>query len=206
MGYNSFFSGKLQLSRPLTKKEKSYINNFSRSRRMKRDVNKLMELYKGKFGYPFATEKTAESIYGVDGEYFVPDDSNRGQEEDESIIDYGTPPGQFVPGTFNPEKLEEQNELRICEGSCQPGSWCQWVITEKGDELAWDEGEKFYNYIEWLSYLIAHFFERWDVKLNGIIYWEGEEPEDKGKIEVIESEVNAYFGIDIPPIPNNWFK
>ena len=125
MGYNTFFSGKLLLSRSLTNKEKSYINNFSGSGRMKRDVKILMELYKGKFGYPFAIEKTAESIYGVDGEYFFMNGAKYGQENDESIIDCGTPPGQFVPGTLKPEKLEEQNELRICEGSCQPGLWCQ---------------------------------------------------------------------------------
>lgn len=172
---------------------------------MKRDSNILMELYHGKFGYPFATEKTTESIYGIDGGYFVRNDGNHGQEIDESIIDFGTPPGQFVPETLNPEDLEEQNEIRICDGTCQPGLWCQWVITKNGDALVWDESEKFYNYIEWLHFLITHFFESWGVKLNGIIYWYGENPDDKGKIKVIDSEVNACFGFDNPPDPDNPF-
>ena len=61
MGYTTEFRGSLSLSRNLTEDEKKYINLISSTRRMKRDVNKLMELYDGKHGNPFATEKQAKS-------------------------------------------------------------------------------------------------------------------------------------------------
>jgi len=53
----------------------------------------------------------------------------------------------------------------------------------------WDGGEKFYNYVEWLKYLINHFFEKWGVKLNGEVYWKGEDGEDMGKIVVKDNWV-----------------
>ena len=52
MGYSTDFYGALQLSRPATEQEKNYINLFSGTRRMKRDIVKLMELYKGQHGLP----------------------------------------------------------------------------------------------------------------------------------------------------------
>ena len=45
MGYHTDFEGSLRISRPLTEKERDYINLISNTRRMRRDVTKLMELY-----------------------------------------------------------------------------------------------------------------------------------------------------------------
>ena len=191
MGYTTDFEGSLQLSRELNEVEKNYINTLCSTRRMKRDVNKLMELYKGKHGYPFATEQTPEAIYGKDGEYFVNDDGNSGQSNDASIIDYNVPPG--LP-SYNETRGMEFNaswDLRckaIAEGNCQPGLWCQWVINDD-NELEWDGGEKFYEYTAWLKYLIKHFFEKWGVILNGEITWVGESSGDLGKIVVTDNVV-----------------
>lgn len=185
MGYTTDFSGSLKMSRPVSVEEKEYINLFTSSRRMKRDVNRLMELYQGKNGYPFASEFSAEAIYGNDGEYFAIDDGDCGQSRDNSILDYNTPPGQFDFFDFS------ENDRRIKEGICQPSLWCQWCINDE-NELEWDGGEKFYNYIEWLNYLIKHFFERWDIKLNGEIDWSGEDPSDTGKITVIDNNIITY--------------
>ena len=219
MGYSTDFNGSLNLSRQLTDVEKTYINNFSGTRRMKRDVNKLMELFKGKYGYPVvptnllpASEgtvtdmvdngsgefvvpnRTALEIYGVDGEFFVKPDGNHGQTEDASIIDYNIPPGQAL---FNRQKdfnneWEEKQKL-IASGKCQPGLWCQWVMNEE-NELEWDGGEKFYYYIEWLKYLIDKFFQPWGVILNGEIEWTGEDRDDLGKIVVKDNVVNGKQG------------
>ena len=191
MGYTTDFSGSLQLSRELNEVEKNYINTFSRTRRMKRDVNKLMELYKGKHGYPFATEQTPEAIYGKDGEYFVLDDGDAGQTQDKSIIDYNVPPG--LP-SYNETRGMDFNtswNLRnetIAKGECHPGLWCQWVINDD-NELEWDGGEKFYEYTAWLKYLIKHFFGPWGVILNGEITWKGEDSDDLGKIVVTDNVV-----------------
>ena len=52
MGYTTDFEGTLKLSNKISARRVKYINTLSETRRMGRDVNKLMELYKGKHGYP----------------------------------------------------------------------------------------------------------------------------------------------------------
>jgi hypothetical protein len=178
MGYTTDFFGSLKLSRPATQQETEYINKLSDTRRMKRDVEKLFELYDGKGGNPFA--KTREEIYGVDGEYFVGGVGSMGQGRDASIIDFNCPPGQPNGWDFN--------------GTGQPGLWCNWVLTDDGEELEWNGSEKFYNYTEWLEYLIKHFFEPWGIELNGEIEWQGEDRYDIGKIIVEDNEVEVREG------------
>lgn len=104
--------------------------------------------------------------YGNKGEYFAFDDGNMGQKRDNSINDFNS------------------------TGSI-PGLWCNWKITEEGTNLEWNGGEKFYNYTEWLQFLITHFFTVWDVTLNGEIQWRGEEWDDNGTITVIKNLVST---------------
>lgn len=198
MGYTTDFSGAFKLSRNLNEVELAYINKISETRRMKRDVNKLMEIYKGEHGYPFATEQTPEAIYGRDGEYFAYEDDNDDflYRKDGSVIDVNTPPGQigYSEGVDFSERWIE-NKKREAEGICQPGLWCQWIVTDElgeGHFLIWDGGEKFYNYIEWLKYYIEHFFNKWGVMLNGEVVWQGEEMDDRGKIVVENNEVKIF--------------
>ena len=62
-----------------------------------------------------------------------------------------------------PLNLKEHNELkkfsetRHEEEDGTPGYWCQWVPTDDGDALVWDEDEKFYNAEEWMKYIIDNF-------------------------------------------------
>ena len=91
---------------------------------------------------------------GIDGEYFVGGGGCAGQKHDRSIIDYNRPP------------------------RTQPGLWCQWVVTKTQDGtdvIAWDGGEKFYDYVEWLCYLIEHFFKPWGIyaQWNGCVAGRG---------------------------------
>ena len=194
MGYTTDFTGTLQLSRKLKNKERKYINRISGTRRMKRDVSKLMELYEGKHGNPFATEKTPEAIYGNDGEYFAMKDDQMGQTQDASIVDYNTPPGQggFMENEDFDTKWNE-TQRRIKAGECQPGLWCQWIIN-KENELVWDGGEKFYEYTGWLQYYITNFFSKWGVMINGEIEWNGEDPDDFGKIVVKDNVIEEKVG------------
>jgi hypothetical protein len=39
----------------------------------------------------------------------------------------------------------------------QPGLWCQWVPSEDGSAIGWDEEEKFYDAERWLAYLVDTF-------------------------------------------------
>lgn len=197
MGYTTDFEGELTLSKPLSKEQFDYINKLCQTRRMKRDVNKLMKMYDGKHGYPGTSKETntPEEIYGNEGEYFVGGGGFAGQDHDKSVIDNNTPPGQlgYKDGDFN-TRLNE-NQRRTEAGECQPGLWCQWVVEGDYEQvLQWNGGEKFYNYVEWLKYLINHFFSKWDVKLNGEIKWFGEDRNDIGQILVVDNVVTVNIG------------
>lgn len=120
--------------------------------------------------YPNWEELCFFGDLGVNGEYFAPESKSYGQEYDDSIIDYNG-----------------------YKRSVQPGLWCQWII--EGNELVWDEGEKFYNYIEWLKYLIENFFEPLGYKLNGTITWDGEDSDDFGVINVTDNVVDIQYGM-----------
>ena len=189
MGYTTDFQGQLSFDRVLTNEEVNYIKKFNDSRRMKRDVSKLYDIYKGEGGNPFLPK---EQTYGNEGEYFVGGTGHGGQDRDDTIINYNESPGIVIKsndedfGTYWSRRTKQ-----IEDGLCQPGLWCQWTTNEEGTCLEWDGGEKFYNYVEWLKYLINHFFEKWGVKLNGEITWEGEESEDMGKIVVVDNVVTV---------------
>ena len=68
-------------------------------------------------------------------------------------------------------------------------SYMQWETD--GMSLYWNDGEKFYDYVEWLKWIIEVFFTPLDVKLNGAINWQGEEIGDVGRIEVKNSVVTS---------------
>ena len=196
MGYTTDFYGQLNITPPLKAEQVKYINLLGHTMRMKRDIKVLWDLYKGEHGNPFPTEKTPIRIYGHEGEFFAREDGNYGQTEDKSILDYNTPPGQMLSqGLENFNKVWNVNQARIQGLNCQPGLWCQWEVSENGEILQWDGGEKFYNYIEWLKYLIDRFFKPWGVKLNGEIEWKGEDTDDIGKIVVKDNMVKAGRGV-----------
>jgi hypothetical protein len=71
----------------------------------------------------------------------------------------------------------------------QPGLWCQWTPTEDGRHIEWDGGEKFYEYVEWIRYLIDAVLAPKDYVLNGTVEWQGEESDDRGRIVVKDNEV-----------------
>ena len=81
---------------------------------------------------------------------------------------------------------EERHGGNIKEFDGFPGMYCQWIPTTVST-LAWDEGEKFYNYIEWLQHLVKNFFKPWGKSLNGIVTWGGEDGFDVGRIEIVNN-------------------
>lgn len=165
MGYTTDFYGSLQFNKPVAPWLAEYINKFSGTRRMKRDPEKIKALF------PDYGKLCFNGELGDDGEYFIGGLGFCGQTQDESVIDNNTPP------------------------KTQPGLWCQWIINEKENSLEWDGGEKFYNYEEWLEYLIDNFFEPLGYVLNGDIEWQGEEYDDLGTIHVVDNFVTTEEGI-----------
>lgn len=164
MGYTTYFSGEFTFNKPVTEELKTYINKFSDTRRMMRDNNKIKELF------PNWKELCFNGDLGEYGAYFVGGDDCLyfGRNEDYSIIDYN-------------------------DSGPQPGLWCQWIINDR-NELVWDGGEKFYNYVEWLRYLIKNFFEPLGYELSGIVEYEGEDPDDFGRIVVSDNFVKIVYG------------
>lgn len=133
---------------------------------------------------------------GPEGAYYVGADRfDGGPGADDSVLDYNHPPGD--PGMqhggdfmddFN-IYLVEREEAR--DNGAQPGLWCQWVPSEDGTSIIWDDGEKFYEYTRWLVYLIENFLKPWGYILNGEVNWHGEESSDQGCIFVKNNEVRA---------------
>jgi hypothetical protein len=101
---------------------------------------------------------------GKQGAYFVGGGGHCGQDTDASVVNSnGAPDGQ-------------------------PGLWCQWVPTYDNDGIGWDGGEKFYNYTEWLKYIIEHFLKPWGYVLDGDVEWFGEDRDDRGII-IVENNI-----------------
>ena len=160
-----------------------YDTYFNGSFKFNKPVTNELANYIDKFGMTRRMTRDVEKIkeiypnwadlcfngnLGREGEYFIGGEGLMGQDCDDSIIDYN-----YAPAS-------------------QPGLWCQWIIN--GDCLEWDGNEKFYNYIEWLDYLIKHFFEPLGYVLNGDVEWQGEDDEDFGLIHVVDNVVHIQEG------------
>lgn len=168
MGYSTWFDGSFRFNKPVDYKLKNYIKKFHDVRHMRRDVEKIKEVF------PNWERNCLNGDLGNEGEFFVGGIGFMGQDRDDSILDYN-----YSPKT-------------------QPGLWCQWEITEDGTELVWDEGEKFYHYIEWLQYMINNFFNPAGYILNGEVTWNGEDDDDLGVIIVEDNNVIVEYGIHVP--------
>ena len=186
MGYTTDFTGSFTVTPAVSNEFMDYINKFSGTRRMKRDPEVIKEMD------PEWDKHTFNHTLGIDGGYYTPPDvideswladndrnarmrkaygssikNHFGQEEDKSILEYNYPPYE------------------------QPGLWCQWIMTDK-NTLEWDGGEKFYNYVEWLDYLIRHFFAPSGYTISGTVTWIGEIGDDFGKIDVNNNTISIH--------------
>jgi hypothetical protein len=172
MGYSTDFDGEFKLDKPLTEAQVAYLTKFAETRRMKRNAEltaKRPDPLREAVGLPVGTE----------GEYFVNEGGVAGQGH-----------------MFNPDRRENERDVVSYNDSpsTQPGLWCQWIPTEGGEAIIWDFGEKFYNYVEWLEYIIENFIDPWGYKMNGTVYWHGEDTDDIGSIIVVDNVVDVRNG------------
>jgi hypothetical protein len=171
MGYTTDFSGEFTVTPPLTPEHKAYLEKFAETRRMKRDeavtasrpdpLREAVGLPIGREGGFFVNEE------GLCGQGKETDRHPREDRAEAGILEYNQPPAG------------------------QPGLWCQWVPNEDGTAIVWDEGEKFYHYIEWLEYMIDKFLRPWGYTLNGSVNWFGESSDDRGIIRVENNEIDS---------------
>jgi hypothetical protein len=160
MGYTTDFEGQIEIAPALPAELAKYINDFGNTRRMKRNTSLLTRMYAGDHGF--------NGKYGKEGEYFVSDGGNYGEDDMVGVIDYNEPP------------------------STQPGLWCQWRITEDGKYIEWDGSEKFYESADWMKYIINNFIGK-EYKCNGIIHAFGEDHNDVWNLIVTDNNVRVEF-------------
>lgn len=177
MGYTTTFTGYLEIGGKMTREFVKYINRFSYTRRMKRDNEKIKEIY------PNWKQLCFNGELGKDGEYLAIQSNVFGQEKDDSILDYNR------------------------QAETQPGLWCQWVIETNEDmsdesiqeftgKLKWDGSEKFYYYTAWLRYMFENFFEPSGFILNGAFLAVGEEYKDASYIVVDNNKIEVFDAMD----------
>ncbi|MGX7670363.1 hypothetical protein [Plantactinospora sp. DSM 117369] len=165
MGYETWFTGRVSISPPLNPAEVRYLTRFAEVRHMHR----------------------------TKGPYFVDGGGYAGQDIEPDVLDGGSEP---PPG--------------------QPGLWCQWVPSEDGCTLGWDEEEKFYDAERWMAYLVDTFLKpgatlagelaaplpervyaeefaefTFDHVVNGVIEAQGDEPDDRWRLELRDNVVYA---------------
>lgn len=164
-----------------------YTTDFYGSVTFNKPITEELKNYINKFGETRRMKRDVEKIkktfpdwekncfngnLGVNGEYFVGGNGFMGQDRDDSIVNYNYPP------------------------ETQPGLWCQWMIDDDGN-LVWDGGEKFYEYGEWLTYLIDNFLAPSGYVCNGEIEFQGEDMNDFGTIHVKDNVVTVEYGMSI---------
>lgn len=120
-----------------------------------------------KFNQTRRMKRDLDPEFGIEGELYVDGDGIYGQANSADVINFNSPP------------------------RTQPGLWCQWAPNEDGTAIEWDGGEKFYNYVEWIEYLIEKILAPAGYKLNGEIEWIGEDADDRGKIIVKDNVVST---------------
>ena len=176
MGYHTDFSGSFQVTPTLSPAHRAYLDMFANTRRMRRNSAKTKT-------YPDPLREAVGLEVGAEGGFFVGADAI---EEDSHADSFG----HGFKGQTHSKDVTDYNRPPVG----QPGLWCQWVPTEDGTEIEWDGGEKFYDYVPWLKYLLDNFLIPWGYTLNGEVNWEGEESDDLGLINVTANVVTIKRG------------
>lgn len=161
MGYTTYFNGEFDVTPTLSEEHRTYLDKFAGTRRVRRHADHTALR-------PDPIREAVGLPIGEEAEYFVGEGGYRGQGQDDPpyILDNNRPPAS------------------------QPELWCQWIPAEDGKSILWDGGEKFYEFQEWIQYLVHHFLAKWGYTLNGTVYWEGEEWSDQGRIVITDNEID----------------
>ncbi len=79
--------------------------------------------------------------------------------------------------------LLDVNEQDVAATGKHPDGYMQWVPTVDLRGIVWDGNEKFYDYKEWMFWLVS-LLATWDITASGTLYWSGEETDDTGSLVV----------------------
>jgi hypothetical protein len=87
-------------------------------------------------------------------------------------------------------KIGHSKRLALCnlDPCTQPGLWCQWDVLDDMRTLKWNEVEKFYDYTEWLEYIIRSILAPRGYTLNGSVIWT-DDYGSAGVISVLNNQI-----------------
>jgi hypothetical protein len=163
MGYTTTFEGEWKIEPALTPEHRAYLKEFSEVRHMDRDVaytTKRPDPLREAVGLPL----------GVGAGYFVNGEGFGKGERGDPLVHEPNARCGILDGNKPP--------------AGQPGLWCKWEPNENGTTMRWSGIEKFYDYEEWIQYLMDHFLTPWGYKLSGRVDYQGENEDDKGFIMI----------------------
>ena len=145
-----------------------YTTDFTGCFKLNKKLDKKTHDFLNKLN---TTRRVARNIkgYGVEGEFYVDGDGYMGQDRDATVIDYNRPP------------------------LTQPGLW-QWAPTEDGKAIEWDGGEKFYEYVAWIKYIVENVLKPKGYSLTGSVEWIGEDRDDLGQIVIKKNSIKVLRG------------
>lgn len=83
-----------------------------------------------------------------------------------------------------------------------PGNYLQWVPSESLDAIVFDGNEKFYNYAEWMRFVLL-FLSEANIEANGTIAWQGESTGDVGTLVVVNNDLTVNKGLGVPRSSHN---
>ncbi len=104
--------------------------------------------------------------------------------------------GKFTLGTEAPQDVVDhvnQIENGQFETTGSPDSHSGWFMPD-ASTLMMRDGGKYYDYTDWLRWLVDIIFKPFELTMVGEIEWDGEEPGDIGKIRIDGYDVTVLQG------------
>jgi hypothetical protein len=108
-----------------------------------------------------------------------------------------------ISGQFNIDKVLEPEHKNIikCLNSKRhnsvllPSCYCQWIVGENDQTIIWDGKNKFYSYEKWIA-LIVTILEPLGYKINGKVFWIGENRDDRGTIIIKNNTIKIWSSLE----------
>ena len=72
-----------------------------------------------------------------------------------------------------------------------PHTWCDWLIQGDHQTIEWDEEEHFYDFEEWVGYIVDKILSPRGYVVNGEVMWRGEDFLDMGRLTVRDNVVGT---------------
>jgi hypothetical protein len=72
-----------------------------------------------------------------------------------------------------------------------PTTYNQWTTNEDGTMIIFNGGEKFYDYVHWLRWIVKHYLKPRNLTIDGSVTWQGEKIDDVGIIFATDNRITS---------------